>query len=107
MNINIETAPNTRPGHKEPFYVRLEVNGEVIAKSYAPTQEMATRMALAILGKAYEAGILKEPEPAPVASEKAEDPEPQEENLNSIEDVLDALTGLDKWIEENGEEGKE
>jgi hypothetical protein len=54
MDIRIETATNTRPNHKEPFYVRLEVNGEVVAKSYAPTQDMATRMALALLGKAID-----------------------------------------------------
>ena len=60
MEIRIETASNTRSGHKEAFFVRLEVNGRLVAKTYAPTEQMGTRMALVLLAKASEANILGE-----------------------------------------------
>ncbi len=97
MKLSIEIGPNTRQDkHPEKLFLRITDNGKLVAKGYAndPTQ---AALVVAAYVEAHTAKMLQTtPKPAQEPPQPTPDPEPQEESGNSIEDILDALTGLDE-----------
>ena len=93
--VYVEIGHNTR-NSKEAFYILCSVDGQTVGKAYAPDNKVAAGIAASMVAKVAQGGLLKLEE----ASQAAQEPEAPAEGANTIEEILDTLTGLDSYEEE-------